>query len=457
MAYGLTDHGFIPKPLEVLLEEARERLESTMGIPAEVLNDSNPLWQLTAIPCSVASELWELGEVLAGSLDPDQASGPQLHALGALTGTDPDEARPSTVTGTLTGTPGTVVGAGHVASVAVTGAAFATLASATIEEVLTWLPSAAVGLDAYRSNENGTFVCVVAGTTGVGVGPRAEDVDLVNGIPLVIDGTATWRYLGPGTGVIEVEMAAVLTGPTVARSGSLNVIDTPVGGWAGVTNLSDAALGQDIEPDEDFRIRRELELASPGTGPLDAIRAELLDVAGVTAVTIFHNNTDVANSDGMPAHSVEAMVQGGEDQDIFDCLLRSVDAGMRTHGTSVGAATDEAGVAHVVKFSRPIEVPIYVAISIVVNASEYPDDGADQIAAVVTAYGDAQAAGKNVTAWGIASKLDEVEGVLDVTYVRISAAPTTAPVASTTIPISLRELAVFDTSRVTVAVLNGVP
>jgi hypothetical protein len=180
---------------------------------------------------------------------------------------------------------------------------------------------------------------------------------------------------------------------------------------------------------------------------------------------VFFNNTDVTDADGIPPHTVEALVRGPEapdaefDQSIFDALLAGVAAGIRTHGSGAGLvtgfATDDAGTEHVMKFTRPTEVPIYVDLTVVKDPDEYPVDGDDQIKEAIVAYGDAQNTGKNAVASRIIAAAFGVAGVLDVTACLIDVAP--GPVASTTIAISLRQLAVFDTSRVSVTSGDGVP
>jgi hypothetical protein len=77
------------------------------------------------------------------------------------------------------------------------------------------------------------------------------------------------------------------------------------------------------------------------------------------------------------------------------------------------------------------------------------------VEAAIVAYGDAQATGKNAVSSSLVAQCFTVPGVLEVTSLFIGLAP--APVSTATIPISLRELAVYDTSRITVSTSDGVP
>lgn len=273
----------------------------------------------------------------------------------------------------------------------------------------------------------------------------------------MIDGTVTWRYLGEGTGYADAEAESVDDGALVALSGDITTIATPLGGWQSAINILDADLGQADETDEALRIRRDLELSASGAGTPEALRADLLQVDGVEAVTIFYNDTDTTDAEGVPPHSVEALVRGGENADIFALLRENVAAGIGIHGAIVESfylLLDQPVPRHTA-FSRPTEVNIYVVINVTRDIDFIGVDIGPLIAAKIVEYGDAQATGKNAVASAISAQAFKVEGVIDVTACFIGTAP--APASSTTIAISSRQLAVFDTSRITVNVTNGVP
>jgi uncharacterized phage protein gp47/JayE len=264
-----------------------------------------------------------------------------------------------------------------------------------------------------------------------------------------------WRYLGDGAADVDVAAQAVDTGPIVALSGDITAIETPVSGWKGVINIFDAEEGTDEETDPHLRIKREEELAGGGSTTEDEIRAALRKVPGVTAVTVFANPLGTTDADGVPGHAVECLVIGGEDQDIWDCLLANVADGIETWGTEEGTSTDSEGNEQTERFSRPEEVDIYVEMDVLVDPKLFPADGDVEIQSAITAFGDAQKTGKDAVASAIGAQAFSIPGVLDVTNVYIDTAP--SPSTSDTIPISLRQLAVFDSSRITVNVTEGTP
>lgn len=443
---GLDADGFTIERFAEIREGINEQMRASFG-PSIDVSDGSIEGVTIAIVSERIAEVWELAEAVHNATDPDSATGAAQDQLCALTGTEREAARASTVTLTLTGTTGTVVDSGSKASTSDTEEEFETLADGTLVAVSAWVLSTAYStLGTRRKNGGNVYQLTGAGTSASSGGPTGTSDSIT-------DGTCVWRYLGAGDGAVDVAAKAVDTGPLVATSGSITNIETPVSGWDGVINVLDADVGADIESHEDLRIRREVELATPGSAPLDALRAELLDVDGVTSVTIFENKTDTTDADGVPPHAVECLVLGGEDQDIFDRLHSAVAGGIATSGTETGTATDSAGNVHAYAFSRPDEIEIYVALTIVKVSGEYPEDGDDQVKAAIVAFGDAQRTGKNAVASAISAQAFKVAGVLDVSVCYIGTAP--SPVTSTTIAISPRQLATFDTSRIDVTAADG--
>jgi uncharacterized phage protein gp47/JayE len=442
MAYGILATGFAVKPLAVCKSELEDLFRQTFGAGIS-LDSSTSEGQLIGILAERESELWDLAEEVYDSRDPEQATGAALTGLSAITGTvGPKAATPSEMTATLGGTASTVVGAGSQASVATTGVKFATKASATLVAVDAWQASHGYVLQDRCTNDGNIYECITAGTSASSGGPTGEDLDIT-------DGTVHWRFLGAGDGAVDVELESVETGPKAAPARTLTEIETPVSGWAWVTNREDATPGEDQETDAALRVRRLVELAAQGAAALDAIRAEILQVDDVTACTVFENETDVTDGDGRPPHSIEVLVSGGADQDLWDAVLRTKGAGIYTHGTEVGTADDEQGVAHTVRFSRPAQVEIYCDIELTVDADLYPADGDDQVkAALVTWTEDNLDAGDDVITRALFPSVLSISGVLDIVHLYVGIAPT--PTSEANITIGSTEIADFDTARISV-------
>lgn len=446
--YGLTSTGFSAPTFEELRDKVNQKIWRTISTTLD-LSDRTYEGIVIAAVCEQIILQWEMGEDSQGVLDPDEAADAALDAVCLLTGTFRRGAFASKISLTLTGNDASPVPINSISGV-VGGLQFKHDAAATLVALAAWLPVTLYGLNERVTNGGNCYICITAGVTAGAGGPTTTDPD-------IIDGAAHWRFLGEGVAAADVAATATVAGRLSANSGTVTDIVTPVGGWLGVINILDALSGADQMKDEDLRQLREIELAKAGTGPIDAIEADLLDknnIPGVRAVMVFNNPSDVTDVDGMPPHSVEALVLGGDDQDIWNQLHKSVGGGIRTHGTEVGTVLDRRGRAHVYRFSRPAEVPIFIALTVKRQPSTAPADLATQVKNSVVDLGGVNTNGKDAVASRISSKGFVHDCVSDVTAL-IGIAP--APVSSATIPISLRQIAGYDTSRITVAFVDGEP
>jgi hypothetical protein len=81
--YGVQSSGFVRKPISVILSEieAQNRTEFGAGV---IQTAETPLGQLNGIFAELSAKLWELGEDIYQSYDPDQAEGNRLEMLGRI-------------------------------------------------------------------------------------------------------------------------------------------------------------------------------------------------------------------------------------------------------------------------------------------------------------------------------------------------------------------------------------
>lgn len=441
MAYGLTNDGFVIKPTEVIKAdmESSTRLKFGASVP---LGERTLLGHLVGLQAAAVGEIWEVTQEIVSSDDPDQATGARLTAIGSYTGTTPQPERRSQVTLSLTGDPATLVDAASRAATASTEREFQTLADATLVALATRASTTAYVVGEVLTNVGRVYVVITAGTTGnLAAAPTGTSDDYT-------DGTVHWRYVGEGSAAVDAPAESVESGEITAASGDVVDITTPISGWLGVRNLEDAIIGRAAETDGEFRVRRDLELSTGGSTPVDAIRADILQVTGVTSVTVFVNFSDVTDVDGMPPHSVEVLVRGGVAQDIYDALLASVAAGIQTHGNQTGSAVDSESNSHVIKFSRPDEIEIWIEVTLTYDARLYPDNGDDQVAEAIVDFGNAQDGGHDAYPFTLGAQSLSVVGVVNVTAVLVD--DVDPPLGTTPFAIALRELGTYDVARVVV-------
>ncbi len=146
---------------------------------------------------------------------------------------------------------------------------------------------------------------------------------------------------------IEIDLITEEAGPLVAHSGTIATIMTPVAGFSKAIFKETYALGRFIETDEELRIRRFVELKASGASTAHALYSCLKQIDQVEAVYIKENS-----------RSFEAIVKGGNDQDIAKTIWQCKPLGVETVGTIECPVTDSLGFPRKIRFSRPLEIPL---------------------------------------------------------------------------------------------------
>jgi uncharacterized phage protein gp47/JayE len=182
---------------------------------------------------------------------------------------------------------------------------------------------------------------------------------------------------------------SVDTGEIIALAGTITNIDTPVTGWDTVTNISAATLGREEETDVQLRARRSRSVGLDAQAQIDAIYAAVGDIDGVTSVTVLENDSNLTDANGLPPHSFQVIVNGGDDDDIGDVIWLKKPAGILSFGTVTVQIYDTQGIPHDISFSRPTTVDIYVIVN-VSTFSDYPLTGDDDMKQAIVDYANGE-------------------------------------------------------------------
>lgn len=388
---GVTTTGFDLKTLDQIKSEIEDDLHGALGPDIDITATST-FGQIIGPFAKQLSEGWEVAAGVYNSFDPDANSGQAQDRVAAITAAERLLATTSKVTLTLNLDASKTVIAGSAASVPATGAKFVTL----------------------------------------------------------VDVTSTTA------GNYDVAAEGAVTGPLVGNAGTITRIETPVTGWNSVTNALDAEVGRNVEADPDFRVRREQELRAQGKATADAIRGDVLEVPSTSGVQalIFNNTTDAVDGNGLPPHSYEIVASGGTDDDIAQAIWDSGAAGIGAQGSSSGTAIDANGDEHTVAFSRPTSVPIYFALTVLVN-DLFPAGGDALIKAAIEAEEPNLKLGDSVYASAFYSVIKGapgttggIPGIVDVPVLHVG---TSASPSTTVATLTGRQQADLDTTRITVA------
>ncbi|ECF5937698.1 hypothetical protein FNI43_22880 [Salmonella enterica subsp. diarizonae] len=181
-----------------------------------------------------------------------------------------------------------------------------------------------------------------------------------------------WRL--PASVVIGVDGTVTVTaicsnsGAVAALAGTITTINTPTRGWTSVTNPAAAAVGAPAETDAELRIRQGQSVAIPSITPFEGVDGAIANIAGVTRHKLYENDTGKTDGNGLPPHSISAIVDGGDVAEIAQTIRGNKGQGVRTWGKTSVTVPDKYGNPHIISFSRPTDVPVYGKITLKVFA-----------------------------------------------------------------------------------------
>ncbi|EAO2755455.1 baseplate J/gp47 family protein [Salmonella enterica] len=181
-----------------------------------------------------------------------------------------------------------------------------------------------------------------------------------------------WRL--PASVVIGVDGTVTVTaicsnsGAVAALAGTITTINTPTRGWTSVTNPAAATVGAPAETDAELRIRQGQSVAIPSITPFEGVDGAIANIAGVTRHKLYENDTGKTDGNGLPPHSISAIVDGGDVTEIARTIRGNKGQGVRTWGKTSVTVPDRYGNPHIISFSRPTDVPVYGKITLKVFA-----------------------------------------------------------------------------------------
>ncbi|HIF6263681.1 TPA: baseplate J/gp47 family protein [Raoultella ornithinolytica] len=240
-----------------------------------------------------------------------------------------------------------------------------------------------------RAATNSTVDLLLTGTVGTAItnGSVRDANRVVWNLPATV-------VIG-ASGTVVATATCANAGAVAAVAGSVNAINTPTRGWSSVTNPLAATVGVAAETDAQLRVRQSQSVALPSLTPFEAVDGAIANIDGVTRHKLYENDTDNPDANGLPPHSIAAIVEGGDATVIANSIRGVKGQGVTPYGSTVIVVPDKYGNPHPVGFSRPVDVPIYVKITIT-PLTGYTSQVGDEIKAAVAAYINSLAIGASV-------------------------------------------------------------
>ena len=482
--YGVTTAGFVKKRLPEIQQEIQQVLETGFGQSIKNVPES-VFGELIGVFSDRECAVWEECEALYNSQYPTTAVGASLDLAVGYSGVTRLQQANSVVDVICYGLDGTVLNIGQEIQVPNTSYAFNNQAAITI--------SAANALEAVVDNvkvaSGATYALTINGTVYSYVSVPADTIATIlaalltainpTGLPASSDGASLTINSIDGSTTFAIAVSANLAlieigtlgrfysddvGAFSAPAGTLTQINTPVNGWARISNPADATEGRLQETDSELRARYSSGVYQLGAGTPDAIVANIKqNVVGVTACILIENDGDVTDSAGRPPHSYQLIVQGGSVLDIATEMLRVGGAGINTFGSISQSVNDSQGNPHVMNFSRP--TPLYVWLKATVTPftdgdETYPSNGPTTVQTILVNTGNALGIGADIISKRLTAPLfaspPAVPGVNDIAlliYATTNPAYTPVPgdYSTANINVAQTQMAGFSVARTTVS------
>lgn len=395
--FGLSEKGFKRKRYEDIIADMNSRAKSLFGDNINLFENSPMGLFLRAIAWFVAV-LWQLAEKVYSSAYVDTAEGVSLAHVGKYVGISPRPAERARFKSD--GSPAEIVIKGE--------------------------PGAFIGKGMLLSTKGDVFFRV---TEDSALNERGE-------------ARARIEAVEPGH-----------SGNVPANT--ITVIVNPVAGIESVNNPESVTGGRDKETDVEFRERYYRSASKGGSSTAPSIEAALLDLPNVKDAVVEENTTmEVVND--LPPKCIAPYVFGGDDMEIAKTIFEAKAGGIRSFGNDEITVIDSRGKEHIIGFTRPEMLSVYVEIVLTTDAS-FPPNGNQLVRTEIIRYiggqdedgtlFDGLGQGKGVILIKIIAAIDKVPGVTDA---QIKIGKSINNLESRNITISSRQVAETDWEKVKV-------
>lgn len=472
--YGLTREGFRRKRLPEILAAINKRVADKLGI--EIQTGSNSIFgQIHGVYAYEIADLWEQAQAIYNAMYPNTATGTSLSNAAGLAGIIAITAEKTTAVCTCYGSSGTAIPYGSqianatnmaqtwtcIDADAVISDRACTYASLDIPTTISMGNTYTLTINgdqkAYTAKEDDSIVQVLVGLSSQFTieGVVLSTVDDILSVSASGE-KQTFAIACSGLRIRSIGSPVTFQCDTAGAinpgAGTLTKILTAVAGWNSVANNAAAYVGRDAESDIALRQRWSLSLYDRAAAMTEAIAASIYaNVDGVTTVKVHENDTDVEDDEGRPPHSVEAVVVGGDPDEIAEQIWRSKAGGIDTFGDTQATVIDSQGIRRTINFNRPEGIKVWLKVVIGKNPDEeFPPAGPQEIAAALLEKGNAQEIGEDVILQRYFSSV--FKATTGVGYISLTAATgdTAGDYTTENIVINSRQIAVFDASRIEV-------
>lgn len=225
-----------------------------------------------------------------------------------------------------------------------------------------------------------SFVYVAVTTTAsITLQGLDDNIDNADGTGYTVRDVNGNRWILASTTSLAGGVTAILNfraadaGNITALPNTVNTMETILLGVSGVNNpAGNYITGDTGETSAQYRRRRNQAMAVPSQGFDESTESQMLNLPNVTQCKVYDNRTDeVVN--GIPAHGIWVIVQGGNAADIGRVIYNNLPPGIPMKGTQQVQVPKINGDILTVLYDIPAPVQLYVKATIK-NFGETPLD-----------------------------------------------------------------------------------
>jgi uncharacterized phage protein gp47/JayE len=395
MEYGLTDKGFIAKPFTVILQEEQAAFQASFGMDIDLSDESIEGVYIKNQSLKL-SQLWELLGKLYTIGDVDDAFGIYLDRIVNFVNVQRMPAKATQVYECLWAEEGTVLQKGHLLRMS-NGQTFKLTSTVPVgKDSLLGFQLVIGTVTAGHVYQFSLDTRIIAYTAQDGDEEEHINAGLAAALEMVFPGVyeldnqgKDGLYMHSKQGTIAFALASVdamidfpllgayaryectKTGAIVVSIGSLNEIVNKINGLESAINYAPGITGRDMENDTEVRMNLAARQKQATANEI-AIQNAILDINGVKYAKVY-SNRDILEFEGRPPKSYEAVVVGGDDQEIAEVIFDKGPAGIQAYGTTHKIVKDDEGFDWDIAFSRPVEKYLWIKIVCSRNGEESLD------------------------------------------------------------------------------------
>lgn len=301
----------------------------------------------------------------------------------------------------------------------------------------------------------------LSGVVGTLVGAGVRIKSSVDNTEWTVDQNVTIDV----TGTIDVGVTCTVLGAIQADPNTLTIILDTVGGLESVTNALPATAGTERETDSQLRLRRNQLVALTGNNQIDNMLGSVGSVEGVRRFVIYENPTNATDSNGLPAHSIAVIVDGGTDDDIAQAIFNKKNPGVLLHPANAPITVNVTSELYPqnsqdITFSRPDYVDAVTVVGIT-NDGTLPANIVDLVKQAILDYtggtlldpscgfnSNGFDIGEDIGVSRLYTPVNQVIGQYGNSYIDTL----TVNTISSVVPIAFNELARFTEANITVVI-----